>query len=298
MTTSLDAAAVSAVSSALAPHSGIGFKPQHLSPLLAAFDDGGVHPGWVEVHPQNYFTDGGPPHRWLAALHERMPLSFHSTGLSLGSQGGPDRDELRGLASLCERYSPRLVSDHLSWSNAPGEKFPDLLPIPYTFAALHRFAVSVDEAQEHLGRTILVENPSRYLAFRGDEMAETEFLHELCRRTGCGLLLDVNNVDVSARNLGFPAEAYVDAIDPCLVGEIHLAGHSVERHDNGTELCIDDHGSPVSSECWLLFERFIARAGPKPTLVEWDTDVPGYATLEAEAVRAGTILQKWDQTRD
>lgn len=270
---------------------GIGLKPEHYTPMLAACrGEGGVPPGWVEVHPQNYFGAGGPPHRWLEAVADVRPLSFHSTGLSLGSVDGPDAVELDHLARLVDRYQPALVSDHLSWSNGGGEKFPDLLPVPYTGEALDVLSASIAQVQDRLKRPILIENPSRYLAFAGDDWSETDFIDALCRRAGCGLLLDINNVDVSATNLDFSAEAWLAAINPALVGEIHLAGHATEHHMDGTVLKIDDHGSPVSARCWSLYQDFIARSGPLPTLIERDTNVPAYEELIAEAVCANAVL--------
>ena len=281
----------------LPSRAGIGLKPEHYSAMLERYRGGGgvrtIPPvAWVEVHPQNYFGAGGPPHRWLGEVASHVPLSFHSTALSLGSADGPDMAELDQLAALAARYQPASISDHLSWSNGGGEKFPDLLPVPYTHAALALFAANVDRVQSRLGRRILIENPSRYLAYAGDEIDEIDFIGELCARAGCGLLLDINNVDVSATNLGFSAESYLARIDPALVGEIHLAGHACELFDDGTLLRIDDHGSPVSEECWRLYEGFIARAGPRPTLIERDTNLPSYAELAGEAARAATILEQ------
>ena len=248
-------------------------------------------PRWRRArHPQNYFGPGGPPHRWLTAIADHMPLSFHSVGLSLGSSGAVDHGELDALAALCARYAPAMVSDHLSWSNSAGDKFPDLLPIPYTSAALAHFAGEVARVQDRLGRTILIENPSRYLAFAASNWCEADFLHELCRRTGCGLLLDINNILVSAHNLGRDPEAWLDAFDPRLVGEIHVAGHAVKPDGAGGTIAIDDHGSPVDTACWTLLDRFLHRAGPTPVLVEWDSDVPDYAVLPAEAARADTLI--------
>jgi uncharacterized protein (UPF0276 family) len=251
-------------------------------------------PAWVEVHPQNYFGAGGPPHRWLTAIAEYLPLSFHSVGLSLGSASGVDADELEALAALCDRYAPAMVSDHLSWSNGPHDKFPDLLPIPYTHAALDHFVTQVGRVQDRLGRSMLIENPSRYLAYAKSDWDEVQFLHELCRRSGCGLLLDINNVEVSAFNLGLDPAPWLDAFDPALVGEIHVAGHAVKDDDMGGRIAIDDHGSPVRSSCWDLLVRFLRRAGPKPVLVEWDTDVPEYDILVAEAAKADALVEPVD----
>ena len=283
----------------LPPASGIGLKPQHYDAVLARTPAATSPsraptepaPGWVEVHPQNYFCPGGPPHRWLTAIAERYLLSFHSVGLSLGSAEGVNCEELEQLAALCDRYDPACVSDHLSWSGSANNRCPDLLPVPYTRECLDHFTRQVVLVQDRLQRPILIENPSRYLAFTGDEMDEAEFLAELCQRTGCGLLLDINNIEVSATNLGLDPFAMLDAIDPALVGEVHLAGHAVEQHEDGPFL-IDDHGSAVSDLTWRLFERFIARAGPVPTLVEWDTDVPEYDVLAAEAAKASAIMHE------
>ncbi len=268
----------------LPPETGIGLKPAHYRDILEP-QSGAPLPAWVEVHPQNYFVDGGPPHRWLTAVAERLPLSFHSVGLSIGTAEGLDGDELEQLAALCARYQPASVSDHLSWSGNSIDRYPDLLPIPYTQAALDHVAAQVSRVQDRLKRPILIENPSRYLAFARDEMDEVSFLHALCRRSGCGLLFDINNVEVSCTNLQTNPFATIDAIDPALVGEIHLAGHATEWHD-GRPLLIDDHGSAVSELTWALFDRFVARAGAKPVLIEWDTNVPAFDTLMAEAHRA------------
>lgn len=277
----------------LPPRAGIGLKSRHYADVLAAAERGAA-PAWVEVHPQNYFGAGGPPHRWLTAVAEYLPISFHSVGLSPGSAAGVDPDELEALAALCERYGPAMVSDHLSWSNGADDKFPDLLPIPYTRAALDHFVVQVGRVQDRLGRTILIENPSRYLAYAESDRDEVQFLHELCRRSGCGLLLDINNVEVSAFNLGLDPGPWLDAFDPVLVGEIHVAGHAVREDDTGGTIAIDDHGSPVRPSCWVLLERFLKRAGPKPVLVEWDTDVPDYPVLIAEAEKADRLVEPVD----
>lgn len=273
----------------LPPRAGIGLKSRHYADVLAAAERG-TAPAWVEVHPQNYFGAGGPPHRWLTAIAEHLPLSFHSVGLSLGSAAGVDTGELEALAALCDRYAPAMVSDHLSWSNGPGDKFPDLLPIPYTHEALDHFAAQVGRVQDRLRRPILIENPSRYLAYAEGDWDEVDFLHVLCRRSGCGLLLDINNVAVSAFNLGLDPAPWLGAFDPALVGEVHVAGHAVKDDDMGGTIAIDDHGSPVRPSCWALLATFLERAGPKPVLVEWDTDIPDCATLCAEAATADALL--------
>ena len=280
----------------LPPSAGVGLKPGHYAQALEAVSAStpipSAAPGWFEVHPQNYFGAGGPPHRWLSGFAEKAPLSFHSVGLSLGNRDGVVGNELDHLARLCERYGPAMVSDHLSWSGSANNHYPDLLPVPYTREALDHFADQVERVQERLQRQILIENPSRYLAFAGDEMGEADFLHALCQRSGCGILLDINNIEVSATNLGLDADNMVDAIDPALVGEIHLAGHAVENHPDGP-LLIDDHGSAVTGETWRLFERFVRRSGPRPVLIEWDTDVPEFEVLVEEARKADAILQSW-----
>lgn len=277
---------------ALPPGYGIGLKPQHYGHVLDP--DPSPKPQWVEVHPQNYFGvsdnwGGGPPHRWLTAIAEIYPLSLHSTGLSLGSADGLNEHDLDRLAVLCDRYAPASVSDHLSFSGNAHDRFADLLPIPYTKIALEHFSAQIGRVQDRLQRRMLIENPSRMLAYRGDEMSEPEFIAALIESSGCGLLFDINNVEVSATNLGLSAEDYVDAIKPDWVGEIHLAGHAVEMHDSGP-LLIDDHGSRVTDTTWALYRRFIERAGPKPTLIEWDTDVPEYSVLMDEAQRAQIVL--------
>jgi uncharacterized protein len=279
----------------LPPLVGTGLKAQHYEALLPP-DSASDCPSWVEVHPQNFFGlpdswGGGPPHRWLTAIAEHYPLSFHSVGLSLGSAEGLSEYDLERIAALCNRYDPAAISDHLSFSGNAHDRFADLLPIPYTKTSLDHFAAQVDRVQTRLKRPMLIENPSRYLAYQGDEMSEVEFIERLLSSTGCGLLFDINNVEVSATNLGFSASAYVDAINPDWVGEIHLAGHAVEYHDSGPML-IDDHGSPVSDATWQLYRRFIGRAGPKPTLIEWDTDVPDFETLMTEAAKAAVTIDE------
>ena len=275
----------------LPPRAGIGLKSPHFAPFLDSRRQGaGAVPTWVEVHPQNFMMGGGPMHRWLTAIREVAPLSFHSVGLSIGDPYGHDRDELERLAPLVRRYEPAMVSDHLSWSSIGGEYLPDLLPPPMTERTLDHFVREVSIIQERLGRTILIENPSRMLAFADDTFAEADFLSELSRRAGCGLLIDVNNVLVSRTNVGLDPLAYIDALPHATIGEVHIAGHAIEDHGDGALLAIDDHGSPVSEECWSLLEALLQRTGPRPVLLERDNDVPAFDELVAEATRADTLL--------
>jgi hypothetical protein len=273
----------------LPQRAGIGLKPDHYRDVLAAAMQG-TGPAFAEIHPQNYFGEGGPPHRWLTAVAEKYPLSFHSVGLSLGSAAGVNSRELEQLAQLCDRYQPALVSDHLSWSSAGGEHFPDLLALPMTEATLAHCAEQVDRVQSRLGRNILVENPSRLVAFAADGYGEGEFMNALARRTGCGILLDLNNIDVSAFNLGRCPVAEMRAFDPALVREIHVAGHSRRVDDEGLVVAIDDHGSAVSDACWDLLRQFTAQAGPRPVTIEWDNHVPQFGVLMAETARADHCL--------
>ena len=227
---------------------------------------------------------------------------MHATGLSLGSADGLDDEHLADIAELCRRIEPGLVSDHLSWSAAGGLHLPDLLPLPYSEEALAVVARNVDQVQTALGRQILIENPSIYLAFADSDLSEAGFLGELVRVSGCGVLLDINNVVVTAGNLGeAPADrlaALLDHVPAAAIGEIHLAGHAIRLLDDGTPLRIDDHGSPVGPETWSLFETVIRRLGPRPTLIEWDTDIPAFDVLHAEAATAQSILDQaaWEPT--
>lgn len=264
---------------------GIGLKPEHYRDLLE------TRPpvGFLEVHTENYMGAGGPPHRYLEALAAHYPLSFHGVGASLGGIGPLDELHLTRWRALVERYDPLLVSEHVAWTRNAEYALNDLLPLPYTHEALARLCEHIDTMQNAVGRTILIENPSRYLDFAASEMPETEFLTEAARRTGCGLLLDINNVYVSARNQDEDARTYLAAIPGDLVGEVHLAGHAVRATPSGYELRIDDHGSRVCAEVWALYGETIARIGKPPTLVEWDTNVPALETLLAEAARADTV---------
>ncbi|MEO6341374.1 MAG: DUF692 domain-containing protein [Caulobacteraceae bacterium] len=253
---------------------------------------------WFEVHPENYLG-AGPPAQALGAIRRDYPVSLHATGLSLGSAEGLDLEHLADIASLARRIQPGLISDHLSWSAAAGLHLPDLLPLPYTEEALAMVARNLDQTQGALGRQVLVENPSTYLQFADCSLTEAEFLGELVQRSGCGVLLDINNVFVTASNLGEDPHrrlaAMLEAIPAASIGEIHLAGHAVRELDGGGVIRIDDHGAPVCPEVWALFEAAIARIGPRPTLIEWDTAIPDFAVLQGEAALAQTRL---DATRE
>jgi hypothetical protein len=267
---------------------GVGFKSAHFRDILAA-----AQPiGFFEVHAENYMGAGGPPHAQLNALRERYALSVHGVGLSIGSMRPLDRDHLARLKTLCDRYGPQRFSEHLAWSSHDDVYLNDLLPLPYTASTLTRVAEHIDEVQTALGRQMLLENPSTYVRFAESTIAEVDFLAEVAKRTGCGLLLDVNNVFVSARNHGTEAQAYLEAFPFDRVGEIHLGGHHEETDDVGAPLLIDSHGSPVAGAVWSLYAQVIARTGPIATLIEWDNDVPDWPTLRAEAVAAQAILSR------
>lgn len=272
---------------------GIGLKPQHYIDLLA--EAGPVD--FLEAHAENFMGAGGPPHRWLSALRERFPLSFHGVCLSIGGRDPLDHEHLSRLAALVERYEPDLVSEHLAWSADGGLFLNDLLPPPLTRASLNAIAAHIDQAQTALKRPILIENPSSYLAFAKSDYAEPDFLNELAIRTGCGILLDINNVYVSACNLGFSAERYVDIIDAGRVFEIHMAGHALDEFDGGM-LSIDNHGSAPPLEVCALFQRFVRRAGPRPTLLEWDTDIPEFSVMRAEAGRLSRLMNDAIEARE
>jgi uncharacterized protein len=264
---------------------GIGLRSPHVAQILAerpAID-------WLEVHAENYMG-GEPALRALQDLCRDYPISVHGVGLSLGSADGLDSTHLERLAALVERVEPALVSEHLSWSVSGGAYLNHLLPLPYTEETLALVSEHVRRAQDRLGRRLLVENPSSYLRFRESPIPETEFLDALARRTGCGLLCDVNNIHVTCRNLGEDPVAYLDAVDRVAVGEIHLAGHAVNDAD-GHAILIDDHGSRVAPAVWQLYARALARFGPVPTLVEWDTELPALAVLAEEAETAAAMLR-------
>jgi hypothetical protein len=269
----------------MAPSAGLTLKPVHFEEALACAADG----LWFEVHPENYMVAGGPRLQWLNAIREKHPLSLHGVALSLAAEVTPDAAHLRRLEALVDRTEPVLVSEHLAWSTWRDAYHPDLLPFPRTRAALERIADNIDRTQTALGRAIAIENPSHYLRLEEHEYGEIEFLSELSKRTGCGLLLDVNNVFVSARNLGYAPERYIDAFPGDAVSEIHLAGHTLDPA-LGEGLLIDSHDAPVAPEVWALYERFVARIGARPTLVERDGNVPEFESLLAERDRADAVL--------
>ena len=265
---------------------GVGYKPQHYTAIME--DPGSV--AWLEIHAENYMGDGGRPLAQLRALADRFPISVHGVGLSIGGEAPLDPDHLARLKHLVSWLSPASFSEHLAWSTHDSHFLNDLLPLPYTSATLARVAAHIDQVQTALGRPMLLENPSSYLAFADSTWAEPEFLAELARRTGCGLLLDVNNVFISATNLGFSPQGYIDAFPLAAVGEIHLGGHDEDHDDHGQPLLIDSHGQEIADPVWSLLAYTLARSGPKPVLVEWDTDVPDWPILEAEADRAAAAL--------
>jgi uncharacterized protein len=264
---------------------GLGFKMEHLEEALASQSRG----LWFEVHAENYMIDGGPRLAALMALRDRFALSVHGVGLSLASVEPPSADHLARLKMLVDRVDPIAVSDHLAWQKWNGAHHADFLPFPRTYEALAITAGNVARVQDALGRPIMVENPSLYVDVGGHEMSEAEFLTALARRTGCGLLLDINNVFVSAHNLGFSPLEALAAFPSDLVGEIHLAGHSADG-DPDSALLIDTHGAPVADAVWALYAATIARIGARPTLLERDADVPEFDVLMSERDRIDSIL--------
>jgi len=266
---------------------GIGLRATHYREVLE------TRPpvAWWEVHSENYFGEGGAPHHYLERIRALYPLSLHGVGLSLGSADPLNRDHLDKLKRLIARYRPALVSDHLSWSAVDGRYLNDLLPLPYTEEALALVASRIEEAQHYLDRQLLIENPSTYLQFVESTIPEVEFLGALVERTGCALLLDVNNVYVSARNHDFNPTDYIRAVPSDAVCEIHLAGHTVKRFDDG-EILIDTHDDVVCDAVWRLYDETIGAIGPRPTLIEWDANLPPLSVLLAEARQANRLLEE------
>ena len=261
---------------------GVGFKPQHFAELIN--DTSRID--LLEIHAENYFGDGGILHHQLERLHALLPLSIHGVGLSVGGAAPLDAAHLAQLRRLCERHPPVLVSEHLAWAGDSEQFLADLLPIAYTPEVLNRTVDHVAQLQDTLGRRVLIENPATYLTFAHSAMPEAEFLAELVQRSGCGLLLDLNNLRVSCHNNGGDVDAYLQVIPLDEVGEIHLAGHSMHTLASGRSLLIDDHGSAVADQTWALYAQFLRIAGQRPTIIEWDTDVPSWTTLTREVERA------------
>jgi uncharacterized protein (UPF0276 family) len=265
---------------------GLGLKPQHYAQIIAERPD----LGFFEVHAENYMGAGGPPHRYLTAICQAYPISFHGVGLSIGGEGPLDAAHLQRLRALVDRYQPASFSEHLAWSSHYATYLNDLLPLPYTARTLDRVVEHVDQVQQALGRRMLLENPSTYVLFAESTIDEVDFLDAIATRTGCGLLLDVNNVMVSAVNHRLDPNAYIARFPIHHVGEIHLAGYDETTDDAGERLLIDSHGSRVRADVFDLYRTTIARTGPLPTLIEWDNDVPTFDVLMDEVRLVDAVL--------
>ena len=271
---------------ALPKRAGLGLKPQQVPEILATLPD----LGFFEVHAENYMVDGGPLHHGLARIREHYALSLHGVGLSIGGVEPLDARHLDRLAALVSRYQPASFSEHLAWSSHGGVYFNDLLPLPWTAATLHRVCAHIDQVQTRLKQTLLLENPATYVEFSSSTFSESQFLAEVVQRTGCGLLLDISNVQVSSVNHHRDAQAYLDGLPLHRVGQIHLAGFAHDQDGAGAPLLIDDHGAPVDDAVWRLFARVVAGTGPLPTLIERDHNIPALAVLLAEAQHAEAWL--------
>jgi len=264
---------------------GLGLKSNHYQDAL----DCTVEGLWFEVHPENYMVGGGPRLEWLEAIGSRHPLSLHGVSLSLAADCAPDPTHLKRLKALADRVQPTLISEHLAWSAWRGQYHPDLLPFPRTGEALHRIMGNIQRTQDALGRRIAIENPTHYLHLDGHDYSELDFLSELSTRTGCGLLLDVNNVHISAHNLGFDAATYLDDFPAAAIMEIHLAGHTPDSGES--RLLIDSHDAPIADEVWSLYQRLIERIGSRATLIERDDQIPAFDVLLAERDKAQALLK-------
>ncbi|MEM7073410.1 MAG: DUF692 domain-containing protein [Pseudomonadota bacterium] len=264
---------------------GVGVRGPHFQ----AFAEGSPDVDWVEVHAETFFCDGGPRLHILERIRAHYPLSLHGVGMSLGSDQLPDPDHLKRLKDLAERFSPFMISEHLAWARHKDQWLNDLLPVPLTSSALDRFVANTDHVQQVLGRQILIENPSTYLRFCDDMMFEWEFLAELTRRAGCGLLLDLNNIAVNAANHGFDPLGWLDGLEKKMIGEYHLAGHRID-HIDGVDVHIDDHASAVDDQVWSLFNNAIQRFGVRPAMIEWDLQIPPLETLMVEVEKLRTCL--------
>ncbi|MGQ0710444.1 MAG: MNIO family bufferin maturase [Rhodoferax sp.] len=272
---------------ALPLRAGLGLKPEHFQTIL----ESGPDLGFFEIHAENYMVDGGPFHHYLTRIRQRYALSIHGVGLSIGGEAPLDRAHLARLKALIDRYQPQAFSEHLAWSSHGEYFYNDLLPAPYTHATLERVCAHIDETQTALGRTMLLENPATYVEFASSTWAETDFIAEVLRRTGCGLLLDVNNAYVSAVNHGRDAFAYINALPAASVGEIHLAGYAEDVDGAGAPLLIDSHGAPIAEVVWALYRHTLERVGPMPTLIERDQNIPAFPVLLAEAHRAELAIR-------
>lgn len=266
---------------------GVGLKPEHFQQILDTLPD----LGFFEIHAENYLVEGGAFHHYLSRIREHYALSVHGVGLSIGGASALDRVHLDQLAALIARYAPQSFSEHLAWASHGDVFLNDLLPLPYTAQTLQRVCEHIDQVQSHLNRRMLLENPATYVEFAASTMSETQFISEVIRRTGCGLLLDVNNVYVSCVNHNRDPQATIDALPLREVGEIHLAGFASERDANGDPLLIDNHGSAVAQAVWQLYEYALDRVGPVATLIERDHDIPSFDILFAEAWQAERLLR-------
>ncbi|EIG61475.1 MULTISPECIES: DUF692 family multinuclear iron-containing protein [unclassified Bradyrhizobium] len=276
-------------SASLGGVAGTSFKPEHLQAILSTKPQR----GFFEVHAENYMGAGGPPHRALEAIRRDHPVSLHGVCMSIGGPQPLDKAHLARFRGLVARYQPALVSEHLAWSTHETSFFNDLLPLPYTAATLRNVCDHIDQVQDAIRRPLLLENPSTYVAFRESSMSETDFIRTVAERTGCGLLLDINNVFVSATNHGFSALDCLADFPLSRVGEIHLAGHAEQADDEGDLLLIDSHDGPVPDAVWKLYEIVIQRRAPVPTLIEWDSKIPDWPVLQAEAAAAQAILDRY-----
>lgn len=275
---------------------GVGFKPCHFTELL----DAPIPVSWVEVHAENYLMDGGAMRAQLFELRAHMPVSLHGVGLSLGGETPPDKAHLARLRGLCDALKPAQFSEHLAWSMHGGVFANDLLPVAYTKDTQARVAAHIDAAQQALGQRILIENPSLYLAFDGQDSAasETDFLSALVEATGCGLLVDVNNIHVTCHNLGWCPQSYLRGLPVAAMGEVHLAGHAQDTDADGHAVLVDNHGAPVADAVWALYDSLLALAGPLPSLVEWDTNVPDWPVLQAECTKAAAHLARHQTAKE
>ncbi len=265
---------------------GVGLKLEHFRDIMNKAHD----VPWFEIHAENFMGAGGPPHHMLSVIRDRYPISLHGVGLSIGSAADLDKDHLKRLRQLVAHYRPGLFSEHLAWSTHDGVYLNDLLPLPYNGETLATVAQHIDQVQQALGSQMLLENPSTYVRFDESTLSELDFLAGVVARTGCGLLLDVNNVQVSAVNHGFDPVAYLEAFPVEHVGEMHLAGYDAVEDGEKQPLLIDTHDRPVLADVWSLYKLAIRRAGPVPTLIEWDSNVPAWSELAAEAAKAERIM--------